>query len=196
VLRLGKTWRPEPTCIVGADVADGSAPRPQLVVFAGLPGTGKSTLAEHAARRLACPLFTKDYLEATLRRNGIGPEQNSGWAAYDLLTTLAEQQLRLGQSAVLDSTATFARVRAAWRDVAARYGASLRVVECVCSDEQLHRARLAGRQRGIPGWYELSWAEVERVRGNYEPWTDERLVLDAVDPVEQNVAALDRYLGG
>jgi predicted kinase len=93
---------------------------PQLVVFAGLPGTGKSTLSEQAARLLGCPLFVKDRLEATLRRNGIGPEHQSGWAAYELLTTLAEEQLRLGQSAVLDSTATFERIRAQWRQAAGR----------------------------------------------------------------------------
>src|SRR5437868_2435858 len=98
----------------------------QLVVFAGLPGTGKSTLSAHAARMLGCPLFVKDELEATLRRNGIGPEQHSGWAAYELLTTLGEGQLRLGQSAILDSTATFERVRAAWREAAARHGAAFR----------------------------------------------------------------------
>lgn len=166
------------------------------MVFAGLPGTGKSLLSEHAARRLGCPLFVKDRLEATLRRNGIGPENNSGWAAYDLLTTLADEQLKLGLSAILDSTATFESVRAAWRDAAARHGAAFKVVECVCSDVQLHRSRLAGRQRGIPGWDELSWEDVERVRRNYAPWTDDRLVLDAADPLDGNLAALGRYLAG
>src|SRR5689334_5746858 len=177
-------------------MAGDPASRRQLVVFAGLPGTGKSTLAEYAARALRCPLFTKDRLEAALRRSGIGPEDKSGWAAYELLTTLADEQLRLGQSAVLDSTATFERVRAAWRDAAARHGAFFRVVECICSDAALHRARLAGRDRGIPGWYEVSWDEVERVRGNYDAWSEERLVLDAVDPVDRNAAALERYLTG
>ncbi|HEY3108146.1 MAG TPA: hypothetical protein VGL23_05305 [Chloroflexota bacterium] len=44
--------------------------RPLLVVLSGVPGTGKSTVGEHAARLLGCPLFAKDVLEAALRRSG------------------------------------------------------------------------------------------------------------------------------
>jgi predicted kinase len=165
-----------------------------LVVFSGVPGTGKSTLGEHAARVLACPRFAKDEIEAALWRAGVGTEQRSGWAAYELLGSLAEAQLRLGQSAVLDSVARFEQFRAGWRALAERHGVAFRVVECVCSDEALHRRRLEGRRRGIPGWYEVDWAEVERVRAGYEPWRDERLVLDAARPLAENLRRLDEYL--
>lgn len=130
--------------------------QPQSIIFTGLPGTGKSTLAEEAATLLRCPLFAKDQLEATLRRSGIGADANSGWAAVELLNTLAREQLRRGQSAILDCVATFERMREPWRVLARTYGTRLRIVECVCSDETLHRARLEIRQRGIPGWPELT----------------------------------------
>ena len=122
-----------------------------LVVFAGLPGTGKSALAEAAGHALVIPVFAKDWLEATLRRSagdqGLAPADLPwlGYAGYDLLTTLAERQLRVGQSAILDSVATFERIRARWRGLAATYGATWRVVECICSDEAVHRARLGVR---------------------------------------------------
>ncbi len=109
-------------------------PQLQLVIVTGLPGTGKSTFAEYAGRLLLCPVFSKDRLEASLRRSGIGREANSGWAAYDLLTTLAENQLRLEQSTILDSVATFERIRTSWRFLASQYGAAFRVVECVCAE--------------------------------------------------------------
>lgn len=166
----------------------------RLIAFCGLPGTGKSVLAEAAGRALGIPVFSKDWLEAALWRSGITREMNSGWAGYELLTSLAERQLRLDQSAILDSVAAFERLRQAWRDLAARHGAAHRAIECVCSDEAVHRARLSGRQRGIPGWYELDWAEVERVRGYYEPWTDGRLVVDAAHPVSDNIRAVLTYL--
>jgi hypothetical protein len=44
---------------------------------------------------------------------------HSGLAAYELFTTFATGQLRLGQSAILDSCATFARIRDGWRGLAA-----------------------------------------------------------------------------
>jgi hypothetical protein len=37
----------------------------QLIIFTGLPGSGKSSIAEAAARELGLPVFAKDWLEAT-----------------------------------------------------------------------------------------------------------------------------------
>jgi predicted kinase len=169
---------------------------PALIVFSGLPGTGKSTLAEASGRALGWPVFIKDRLEAALWRSGITRDvgRGSGWAGYELLTVLAEQQLRLGQAAILDSVAPRGGLRRQWRELATQSGAAFRVVECLCSDETLHRARLAGRQRGISGWYELDWAEVERVRRDYEPWTGERLLVDMARPLEHNLASVLIYL--
>lgn len=170
----------------------------QLIVFSGLPGTGKSSLAEIAARRLAIPVFAKDRLESAIVRSGMteceDARQQLGWAGYELLTTLAERQLRLGQSVILDSVASTTSIRSAWRALAHAYGAQWRVIECVCSDEELHRSRLSARRRGIPGWPELSWTEVERVRGYYAPWTEDRLVIDAASTMGENIEAVLKYL--
>ena len=165
-----------------------------LILFCNLPGTGKSTLAESLGRALAVPVVAKDWLEAALWRSQIGREQGSGWAGYELLTSLAESQLRLGQAAILDCVAGREPLRHRWRALAAQLGAGFRAVECVCADEALHRSRLAGRQRGIPGWYELDWAEVERIRAEYEPWTTDRLVVDTAVPVSENLATVAAYV--
>ena len=169
---------------------------PALILFSGLPGTGKSTLAGAVGRALSCPVFAKDWLEAALWRSGVGREQGSGWAGYELLTTLAEGQLRLGQSAILDCVAGREPLRRQWRALAGEHGAAFHPVECVCADVALHQARLAGRQRGIPGWYELDWAEVERVRAAYEPWETGRYVLDLARPLADNLAAALAYVKG
>lgn len=170
---------------------------PQFIVFSGLPGTGKSSIAEAVARRLVIPVFAKDWLEATLIRCELRPAENGpalGSAAYQLLTTLAERQLQLGQSVILDSVASTLSIRAEWRALAQTYRAEWRVIECICSDEAAHRDRLNVRQRGIPGWHELYGSEVERVTTYYTSWNEERLILDAVNPLGDNVAAALHYL--
>ena len=169
----------------------------QLIVFTGLPGAGKSHIAEAVARELGIPVFAKDWLEATLIRCELKPAENGpplGSAGYQLLMTLAERQLQLGQSVILDSVASTVSIRAEWRALAQAYQAEWHVIECICSEEAAHRDRLGVRQRGIPGWHELDWSEVERVKAYYAPWDEERLSLDAVKPLAENIAAALRYL--
>lgn len=173
----------------------------KLIILAGLPGTGKSSVAEAIGRSLHIPVFAKDWLEAVLRRCQLQPgsEHQSltlGHAGYELLTTLAQRQLHLEQSVILDSVASTVSIRRQWRELAQTYGAAWQVIECVCTDEALHRQRLTKRDRGIPGWHELDWTEVERVKSYYAPWQDERLVLDAVNPLPENITAVLSYIQG
>jgi predicted kinase len=166
------------------------------IIFSGLPGTGKSTLAEAMGRELGIPVFAKDWLEATLLRSGLKPtseEKSLGFAGYELLTTLAERQLRLGQSVILDSVAASRSIRDAWRQLSDQYDADWRVIECICSDETLHRSRLGERKRDIPGWHELDWSEVERVKRYYTPWEGERLVLDMTNSFAENLLKARAY---
>lgn len=173
-------------------------PLQRLIVMAGLPGTGKSCIAEAVGRELGCPVFAKDWLEAALRRSGLAQTPETahlfGYAGYELLSVLAEGQLRLGQSAVLDSVASTTSIRTIWRTLATTYGAGWYVVECTCSDVGLHRERLLSRKRDIPGWPELEWSEVERVQRYYAPWQEERLILDASCPMTTNIDRALRYV--
>jgi predicted kinase len=169
----------------------------KLIVFSGLPATGKSSIAEAVARELGIPMFAKDRLAATLKRLGIGYGESGssmlGQAGYELLATLAQQQLRLGQSAILDSVLSWGSTRRRWRKIATDHDAEWYVIECICSDKVLHRTLLAGRRYNIPGWQELAWTEVERVNAYYKPWDEDHLVLDAVDPLADNVQSALAY---
>jgi predicted kinase len=168
----------------------------KIIIFSGLPGTGKSSLAEAIGRVLSIPVFAKDWLEATLLRSGLTPtseDRSLGFAGYELLTILAERQLMLGQCVILDSVAASQSIRSTWRQLSEQYGAGWRVIECVCSDESLHRLRLKDRKRNIPGWHELEWTEVERVQRYYVPWEGERLVLDMIHSFEENLLTAKKY---
>ena len=168
----------------------------KLIVFSGLPGTGKSTLAESIGMRLSIPVFAKDWLESTLLRCELTPANKDkplGSAGYELLTVLAERQLVLGQSVILDSVASTQSIRNVWKHLSDQYRAHWRVIECICSGVSFHRAQLTRRARNIPGWHELEWADVEKVKECFSPWEGERLRLDTMDPFEENLAKALKY---
>jgi predicted kinase len=114
-----------------------------------------------------------------------------GWS---LLWALARSQLRLGSSVVLDGVAREPEVEGT-RRVAREEGAECLVVMTTCRDVETHRARVQGRQRGIPNWYELDWDHVSGSRAAWIPPGGVDLVLEAVDRVEENADRLRAFVG-
>jgi hypothetical protein len=112
---------------------------------------------------------------------------------YRLLRTLITRQLMLGQSAILDCLVTDA-IASDWREHANEFNARLYIIECVCSDEKLHRNRVEGRQRRIPGWHEIDWGHVERMRTEFPPLGADRLTVDAIRPLQENIHDVLTYV--
>ena len=166
----------------------------KLVILAGLPGSGKSTLAEGLSRHFSLALFSVDPIEAAMWRGGL-PRDQTGIAAYTVAQALAEEQLRLGHSVVIDAVNPVEAPRAAWRNLSTKYRADLKIIECVCANETTHRRRVEARVRGIEGMAEVTWARVEQRRAGYEAWTDARLTLDtSAQPPERLLAEAIEYL--
>ena len=115
-----------------------------------------------------------------------------GWS---ILWNLAVAQGREGRSSVLDGCARQAEVDET-RALAAGLGGRCAVVTTWCSDAELHRHRVAGRTRDIPGWYELDWDHVAGFLARWEEPTTPDLRLDAADRLADNIGCLRSLLLG
>jgi predicted kinase len=163
-----------------------------LIAMAGLPGSGKSTVAEELGRRLPAPVLSVDPVEAALWQAGIDRSQPTGLAAYYVVEAMAANVLDLGQTVVVDAVNDAPEARRQWRGAAERQGVPLAWIEVVCSDPGLHRSRLEGRRRDLPGFPEPAWDSLAARRAGLGSWSEERLVLDSAEALEPNVEkALD-----
>jgi predicted kinase len=161
-----------------------------LYIFAGLPGTGKTTLAQQLAQVLGAMHLRIDTIEQALREAGMavnGPE------GYVVAYHVAGDNLRLGLDVVADSVNPLEVTRAAWRDVALRAGVPYVEIEVICSDAVEHRSRVETRVADIAGFSLPSWKQV--VHREYEPWEGPHIVVDtAGQTVEQSRTALREAL--
>ena len=165
---------------------------PALILFSGLPGCGKTTLARRVAGTLRAPLFAKDRVQRVLRDHVPGAAPLDG---YRLLLDLADEQLALGLSVVLDAVFPLDGFRATAREIATQQSVAFRPVCCYCSDEAVWRARMDTRTQYVPGWDPVGWDEVERLRPLYQPWPPQTaLFVDAVQSIDENLQRVVRYL--
>lgn len=140
-----------------------------LIIFGGLPGTGKTTIARAIAEEIGATYVRIDTIEQALRSSGAVPG-DMGPHGYVVAYAIAEDNLAIGRDVVADSVNPIAITRAAWRDVAARASTSFLEVEVVCSDPSEHRRRV--ESRGVPP----TWEDV--VRRPYEPWDGPGIRID------------------
>jgi predicted kinase len=168
------------------------------VLFAGLPGTGKSTLARAIAERLGAAVLDKDRVRGALFPGA--------------LTDYTTQQDELCMRAMLEAAAyltelgrveyiffdgrTFSR-QAQIEDVllaAARAGARWRVVHVKCTDA-VAEERLARSDPSHPA-QNRDAALYRRIKQQFEPIRQAKLEVDTTSGTDAVLTLVEQYLTG
>jgi predicted kinase len=153
-------------------------PSPCIVVIAGKPATGKTTLALRLARDLALPLIYKDAIkEALFDALGAGDRvwsRRLGVASYGVMWSLAETLLSAGQSLILESNFSAERLDPSFARAAERFGAIFAQLHLHCAPTVLVERfeRRAGSVDRHPGHFEVEYADEFRAgltSGDDEP---------------------------
>lgn len=155
----------------------------RLVIFSGLPGTGKSTLANRLARELRWPLLCIDDVVGEV------PE-NTGISFWDskvkILLGLAEVQLDLGLNVIVDSV--FMNMdRHHAQELARKYDVRFLPIYVHLSDDRVWEQRVTARYDEMNNKDVATWERIQHQREHFRDWEpDTALFIDSLHPVDQN----------
>lgn len=124
--------------------------RGTLVLVMGVAGSGKSTLARGVLRKVQAVYLDNNFIVDAFfpdtRTDSEYLELRPNF--YNVLYRIAEENLRIGNSVIIDAPHVRQMQDAEWRHflqrLVTRTGAALAVVRCCCSEETL-RGRLSRR---------------------------------------------------
>ena len=162
-----------------------------LVIFSGLPGTGKSTLASQLAHELRWPLLRIDDVVGEV------PEI-AGVEFWDskvvILLDVTEVQLELGLSVIVDSVFMNTDRHHA-QELAREHHARFRPIYTHISDEKVWEQRVTERHQKLDFPDVATWEQVQRQRGHFRPWEpNTALFVDTMDSPEKNYEAVRQFV--
>lgn len=170
-----------------------------LIAMAGLPGAGKTTLAEVIGARRKITILSVDQIETAILEAGISSGQPTGLAAYLVAETLAESVLMHDRDIIIDAVNAVDPAREQWVNLAERTGSGIRFIEVVCSDREEHKTRLVERAAKRERSGVLARDAVEHNLDEYSAWTGAsgataRITLDSAGAIGVNVERAIAFL--
>jgi len=170
-----------------------------LIAMAGLPGTGKSTLARPLANACAAIVLDKDVIRAALfPMHMIEYSTQQDDFCMSIMFQVASYMIRANPSlnVILDGRTFSRRYQvAALEQLARELATPLKIIECVCSDETA-RQRLG--HKGKAGKKHVAanrdYALYLSIKAAFEPIRQPKLVVNTDDDLAQCLALCLAYL--
>jgi len=161
-----------------------------LVLVCGLPGTGKSTVAERIAELLPARMLRTDVVRKELFPEPTYEAEESA-AVYDELFDRARERLDAGEHVVLDATFRRRKLRERAAAVADDAGVEFRLVRVECA-ESVVRERIERRQREEDDESDADFSVYNQLKEEFEPIEgDGHVVVDNSGSLAETLAAVD-----
>ena len=160
--------------------------KPTLVLMAGLPGVGKTTIAAELGRCLHWPVLDKDLLKLTLLNQKLDLVPHTvGNTAYELIFAIAKDIVRRQQlSAILDTAAIHPFILECATTIVHSANALLKVILCI-ADNAIRTERISKRPSpDLSSTSPINHSVIKNEFQYFKHLPDDTLILETAYPLE------------
>ena len=155
-----------------------------LIIFGGLPGSGKSTISSRLAEQLSAIYLRIDSIETAIKNSSLKPKEENE-AGYLIAYEIAKDNLLLGHTVIADSVNPIEASRNSWKNVAIEQNKKFLEIEIICSNKEEHKNRIMKRNGNI--YDNTPLTKLESITQHiYEPWNNIDLQLDTFNTSVEN----------
>ncbi|MGE7982219.1 AAA family ATPase [Solibacillus sp. NPDC093137] len=168
-----------------------------FIQMSGFPGSGKSTLSRHIAKRTGAVIIDHDIVKSSLLSSfeEISIEKKFvGKIAYNVDWSLVEFHLSQGQNVVLDSPCLYQEMVDRGIRLSKKYNVTYKYVECYLNDFQEINNRLKNRNKMVSQIEAACSEETFKftIENSKKPNEGAYIVVDTNEPLESYI---DRVIG-
>jgi len=154
-----------------------------FIQMSGFPGSGKSTLARQIHMETGAVIIDHDIVKSALLNSIEGvpiDAKLAGKIAYNIDWSLIEFHLSQGQNVILDSPCLYQEMIDKGTNLAKKYNAKYKYVECYLDDIHEVNDRLKNRERMVSQIEEIKSEEAFRytIENSKKPTEYKYLVVD------------------
>ena len=173
-----------------------------LCQMSGIPGAGKSTLARRICKLTNAVLLDTDVIKSSIMNSF---ENNidfkfAGKVTYEMVYFLADSNLQIGNSVVIDSPCRYDQIITQGTSIAQKYNVPYKFIECRLGAEHLHEINRRRVMRKILPSQEVNvpineQEYIEGMKSMIRPTDHEYLIVDTAHDIESYIGKVAEYLG-
>ncbi|MDE1842112.1 MAG: AAA family ATPase [Thaumarchaeota archaeon] len=160
-----------------------------IVIICGLPGVGKSTIANKIAPRINAVILSSDKIRKEIL-------QNPTYSAferkliYDIMAVIAKYLNDIRVSCILDATFNKEKSRVTIKEKMGLDDRDFQIIECTCP-ENIALSRLESRKND----YSDATSEIyHKMKKIYESVKLPHITIDTAMPIETNIEKVLKYI--
>ena len=160
-----------------------------LIVVTGLPGTGKTTIAEALAKDIDAVVFSTDKIRKMIFENPVYNEEDKR-IVYNELFLRTGKYLAMGKNVILDGTFYTKVLRERAKEVGKSFCEGVYFVYCE-TPEELLRERINKRKDKFS---DADYSVYLKMKKIFEEFKEDVIIIDTSNPVNTNIDIIKRRI--